>query len=176
MRFTSKMQLPVKAKISVMQWLPFKDMETRGRTMNKLMLLGDVKGQLHIVDKDGSLVFSMSSGHTAVTAMTVSKQHDHECTVVTGGAQGDVRMHTISRPPRHSLKPPLDPKNANSKRAVDWRPLVRLVGQFAPSSVPALDGIIFFFFNTIKQIDINLIVFKKKSIDKLRSALSSDFA
>jgi len=141
-RFTSKMQLPIKAKPSVVQWLPFKDLETRGATMNKLMLLADVKGQLHIVDKEGSLIFSMPSGHSgAVTAMAVSKQHENECTVVTGGSQGDIRIHTMSRPPRHSLKPPLDPKNANSKKAVDWQPIVRLVGQFSPSSAEPLDGL-----------------------------------
>ena len=68
------MQLPIKAKPSVVQWLPFKDLETRATTMNKLMLLADVKGQLHIVDKEGSLIFSMPSGHSgAVTAMAVSK-------------------------------------------------------------------------------------------------------
>jgi len=140
-RFMDKLQLPSKAKVSAVHWLPFKDMNANGRVMNTLLLAADVKGQLHILDKTGRIVSSVASGHIgAVTAMIVSKQHEYECMVVTGGAHGDIRIHSISRPPRHTLKPPLDPKNSGGKKTV-WQPLVRLVTHFSPSTVEMLAGL-----------------------------------
>ena len=141
-RFMHKMQLPSKAKVSAVHWLPFKDMQANGRVMNTLLLAADVKGQLHIMDKTGSLVLSLPSGHSgAVTAMVVSKKHEFECTVMTGGAYGDIRIHSISRPPRYTLKPPLDAKKSGGKKSIDWQPLVRLVTHFLPSTVEILAGL-----------------------------------
>ena len=140
-RLVGNLQLPVKAKVAAVQWLPFKDAAAGGHVMNKLMIAGDVKGMLHVVDTSGSTLKSLPSGHSgAVTAISVTKQHEHECTVVTGGAQGDVRIHTISRPPRYNLKPPLDQKGG-ARKSVEWTPLVRLIAHFAPSTAEPLLGL-----------------------------------
>lgn len=141
MRLISTLQLPLKAKLSAVHWLPFADVASDGDGMSKLMLAGDVKGMLHIVETSGKTLVSLQSGHGgAVTAMSVAKMHDNECTVVTGGAQGDIRVHTISRPPRYALKPPLDSKNTGRK-LVQWTPLVRLVADFSPSTAEPLPGL-----------------------------------
>jgi WD40 repeat protein len=143
-RFVRQMELPDKAKVSVVEWLPFKDMIVHGRLMNTLLLAGDVKGQLHIIDsKSGTTILSLSSGHVgAVTAMVVTKRHDQTCTVATGGEQGDIRIHVISRPPRYTLKQQLDLKGTNTpSKAAAWVPLVRLITHFAPSTVDLLDGL-----------------------------------
>ena len=121
-----------------MQWLPFK---ASSASTSKLMLAGDVKGMLHVLDTSGRTLVSLPSGHGgAVTTISVTKLHDHECTLVTGGAQGDIRIHTISRPPRYALKPPLDAKNVGRK-LVEWTPLVRLVAEFSPSTAEPLAGL-----------------------------------
>jgi hypothetical protein len=73
--------------------------------------------------------------------MVVSKKHEHECTVLTAGAQGDIRVHGILRPPRYMLKPPLEMMKAGGRKILEWRPTVRFIRQIVPSTAEPLPGL-----------------------------------
>ena len=133
--------LPLPSRMSALRWLPFRDTGTSGPAMNTLLVAADAKGLLHIMDKSGKTLLSVPSGHSAVTAMAVSTKHAHECTLITGGPHGEIRIHAISRPPRYALKPPLDVKGKRARRTHEWRPLVRLVSRFSLASAKPLDGL-----------------------------------
>jgi len=66
-----------------------------GSRINRLLVVGDAKGYLHIFSREGELLASQDLGHRgAVTSMAVSRLHEAVCRVVTGGNRGDIRIHT----------------------------------------------------------------------------------
>eukprot|EP00292_Cryptomonas_paramecium_P022394 CAMPEP_0113662244 /NCGR_PEP_ID=MMETSP0038_2-20120614/459_1 /TAXON_ID=2898 /ORGANISM="Cryptomonas paramecium" /LENGTH=191 /DNA_ID=CAMNT_0000577099 /DNA_START=39 /DNA_END=610 /DNA_ORIENTATION=- /assembly_acc=CAM_ASM_000170 len=76
------------------KWLPFPKAHSSVTALNKLLIAVDKTGVLHFFDSTGVLVSSVHSGHSdRVTALAASAKVAGECTIATGSASGEVRVH-----------------------------------------------------------------------------------
>lgn len=154
-RIVARLVVPPKAgKITGIRWLPFLDPGV-GKRMHRLLVAADNKGALHFFSNKGQHVSSHPTGSShAIQALAASLKWDGECKIIAGHVNGEVRVFTISPPPRHEFPEKIalehieriEKEGKGKKRAKvlpsarsPWQPMILLVSSFFPPKMTMLE-------------------------------------
>ena len=99
-RMEGQLRPPAGSKISFAKFLPIANVNNT-KLMNRFLVAADTKGSIHVFNSDGRHLAEKSTGHSgSITALAVDFRPSINYHVVTGSANGEVKIWSIAAPER----------------------------------------------------------------------------